>query len=46
MKWQVYRVNRECLDLYESRQLDTRDLNEPLINIEGVLGVFSALQGQ
>ena len=33
MKWQVYRVNREYVDLYESTQLDTRDLNEPLINI-------------
>ena len=46
MKWQVYRVNRECVDLYESTQLGTRDLNERLINIEGGVGVFSALQGQ
>ena len=39
---QVYRVNREYVDLYESRAQDTRDLNEPLTNIEGGLGVFSA----
>ncbi len=38
----VYRVNREYVDLYESRDQDTRDLNEPLTNIEGGLGVFSA----
>jgi len=38
----VYRVNREYVDLYESREQDTRDLNEPLTNIEGGLGVFSA----
>ncbi len=38
----VYRVNREYVDLYESREQDSRDLNEPLTNIEGGLGVFSA----
>lgn len=38
----VYRVNREYVDLYESRKQDTRDLNEPLTNIDGGLGVFSA----
>ncbi|MCK5148940.1 DUF4249 family protein [bacterium] len=38
----VYRVNQEYADLYQSRQQDTRDLNEPLTNIEGGLGVFSA----
>lgn len=38
----VYRVNREYVDLYESRDQDTRDLNEPLTNIQGGLGVFSA----
>ena len=38
----VYRVNREYVDLYDSREQDTRDLNEPLTNIEGGLGVYSA----
>ena len=38
----VYRVNQEYVDLYESREQDSRDLNEPLTNIEGGLGVFSA----
>lgn len=38
----VYKVNQEYLDLYESRNQDSRDLNEPLTNIENGLGVFSA----
>jgi len=38
----VYRVNQEYADLYGSRQQDSRDLNEPLSNIENGLGVFSA----
>lgn len=38
----VYRVNQEYADLYESRNQDSRDLNEPLSNIENGLGVFSA----
>jgi len=38
----VYRVNQEYSDLYISRQQDSRDLNEPLTNIENGLGVFSA----
>jgi len=38
----IYRVNQEYADLYESRQQDTRDLNEPLTNIQNGLGVFSA----
>ena len=38
----VYKVNQEYVDLYESREQDSRDLNEPLTNIEGGLGVFSA----
>ena len=37
----VYRVNREYVDLYESREQDTRNLNEPSTNIKGGLGVFS-----
>ena len=38
----VYRVNQEYADLYSSRQQDSRDLNEPLTNINNGLGVFSA----
>jgi hypothetical protein len=38
----VYRVNQEYADLYGSRQQDSRELNEPLTNIEGGLGIFSA----
>jgi len=38
----IYRVNQEYSDLYISRQQDSRDLNEPLTNIENGLGVFSA----
>ena len=38
----VYRVNQEYADLYQSRDQDSRDLNEPLTNIEGGLGIFSA----
>ncbi|MDA3862202.1 MAG: hypothetical protein PF445_13365 [Melioribacteraceae bacterium] len=38
----LYRVNKEYVDLYESRDQDSRNLNEPLTNIENGLGVFSA----
>jgi len=38
----VYRVNQEYADLYSSRNQDSRDLNEPLTNITGGLGIFSA----
>ncbi len=38
----VYRVNQEYADLYSSREQDSRDLNEPLSNITGGLGIFSA----
>lgn len=38
----VYRVNQEYADLYQSRNQDSRDLNEPLTNIVNGLGVFSA----
>jgi hypothetical protein len=38
----VYRVNQEYADLYQSRNQDSRDLNEPLTNIINGLGVFSA----
>ncbi len=38
----VYRVNEEYADLYETREQDSRNLNEPLSNINNGLGVFSA----
>ena len=38
----LYRVNQEYVDLYESRDQDSRNLNEPLTNIKNGLGVFSA----
>jgi len=38
----LYKVNQEYVDLYESRDQDSRALNEPLTNIENGLGVFSA----
>lgn len=38
----VYRVNQEYADLYENREQDSRDLNEPPNNINGALGIFSA----
>jgi hypothetical protein len=38
----VYRVNEEYAQLYATRQQDSRDLNEPVTNIHGGLGVFSA----
>ena len=42
----IYRVNQEYADLYQSRNQDSRDLNEPLTNIENGLGVFSAFASQ
>jgi hypothetical protein len=41
----LYRVNDEYAALYETRQQDTRDLNEPRTNIIGALGIFSAFSG-
>ena len=38
----LYKVNQEYADLYESRNQDSRNLNEPLTNIKNGLGVFSA----
>jgi len=42
----VYRVNQEYADLYENREQDSRDLNEPPDNIIGGLGVFSAFNSE
>jgi len=38
----LYKVNQEYADLYESRQQDSRNLQEPLTNMVNALGVFSA----
>jgi hypothetical protein len=38
----VYKVNQEYADLYETREQDSRNLQEPLTNIENGLGVFTA----
>ena len=38
----LYRVNQEYVDLYEQSGQDSRDLNEPLTNVENGLGVFTA----
>ncbi len=42
----VYRVNQEYADLYENREQDSRDLNEPPSNVRGATGVFSAFNSQ
>ena len=38
----VFRVNKEYADLYESIDQDSRNLNEPLTNINNGLGIFTA----
>ena len=38
----LYKVNKEYADLYESIEQDSRDLNEPLNNINNGLGVFTS----
>ena len=40
---QVYRLNREYLEMYLSRNQDSRDLNEPLTNVRNGVGIFTAL---
>lgn len=42
----VYHINREYAALYENRNQDSRDLNEPPSNVENALGVFSAFNSQ
>ena len=42
----VYHINQEYAQLYENRQQDSRDLNEPPSNVENALGVFSAFNSQ
>ncbi len=38
----VYRINKEYADLYKSRSQDSRTLSEPLSNVRGGLGIFTA----
>lgn len=38
----VYKINQEYVDLYISRNQNSRELNEPLTNIKNGLGIFSA----
>ncbi|MBL0170499.1 MAG: DUF4249 family protein [Gemmatimonadaceae bacterium] len=38
----VWRVNEEYAQLYATLQQDSRDLNEPISNVYGGLGIFSA----
>ena len=38
----VFRLNQEYVDLYETLEQDSRNLNEPLNNINNGLGVFAA----
>lgn len=40
---QVYKLNREYLEMYLSQSQDSRDLNEPLTNVDNGLGIFTAL---
>ena len=42
----VYHINKEYADLYENREQDSRDLNEPPSNVTNGLGVFSAFNSQ
>ena len=42
----VYHINQEYAVLYENRNQDSRDLNEPPSNVQNALGVFSAFNSQ
>lgn len=42
----VYHINEEYAALYENREQDSRDLNEPPSNLTNALGVFSAFNSQ
>lgn len=42
----VYHINDEYTALYENRNQDSRDLNEPPSNVQNALGVFSAFNSQ
>jgi hypothetical protein len=38
----LYRVNQEYVNLYTSRQQDSRSLNEPVTNVKNGMGIFTA----
>jgi hypothetical protein len=38
----IYHVNQEYADLYENREQDSRNLTEPITNVKGGLGIFTA----
>lgn len=38
----LYKINQEYADLYETSEQDSRDLNEPLNNINNGLGIFTS----
>ncbi|MCX6136648.1 MAG: DUF4249 family protein [Ignavibacteriales bacterium] len=38
----LYKVNQEYVNLYTSRQQDSRSLNEPLTNVKNGMGIFTA----
>jgi len=42
----VYHINDEYAALYDNRNQDSRDLNEPPSNVQNALGVFSAFNSQ
>ncbi len=42
----VYHINQEYAALFENREQDSRDLNEPPSNVVNALGVFSAFNSQ
>ncbi len=42
----VYHINTEYAALYENREQDSRDLNEPPSNVNNALGVFSAFNSE
>lgn len=43
---EVYKVNQEYSDLYETSEQDSRSLNEPLSNISNGLGVFTSFNSK
>ena len=42
----LYKINQEYADLYETVEQDSRDLNEPLNNINNGLGIFTSFNSE
>lgn len=42
----IYSVNRDYVNLYEEREQDSRQLNEPPTNIENGLGIFTSFSSK